>query len=58
MNWSDPTMIKIMNDESVFPTPYNVVALDADTDGDWTMYVIQDLSGTGYVSFDIHLTRR
>lgn len=31
LNWSDPTIIKIFNDESIFPTEYNVVAIDVST---------------------------
>ncbi len=28
LNWSDPTLLQIFNGESVFPTDYNVVAVD------------------------------
>ncbi|KAE8441574.1 laccase, multicopper oxidase, benzenediol:oxygen oxidorectuctase [Mollisiaceae sp. DMI_Dod_QoI] len=54
MNWSDPTIIRIFNNESIWPTDYNVVPLSADTDNEWTVYVIQDLSGTG-LNHPIHL---
>jgi hypothetical protein len=54
LNWSDPTIIKIFNEESIFPTDYNVVPLTADTDDEWTLYVIQDLSGFG-LYHPIHL---
>ena len=28
LDWASPTLLKIFNDESIFPTEYNVVALD------------------------------
>jgi FtsP/CotA-like multicopper oxidase with cupredoxin domain len=31
LNWSDPTILRIFNDEAVFPTDYNIVALDVRT---------------------------
>lgn len=47
MNWSDPTIIRVYEDEPIWPTAYNVVPLTADSDDEWTVYVIQDLSGIG-----------
>lgn len=54
MNWSDPTILRIFNNESIWPTDYNVVPLTADSDDEWTMFVIQDMSGIG-LYHPIHL---
>ncbi|KAF8858876.1 hypothetical protein BDZ45DRAFT_704516 [Acephala macrosclerotiorum] len=54
MNWSDPTIIRIYEDEPIWPTAYNVVPLTADSNDEWTVYVIQDLSGIG-LYHPIHL---
>lgn len=45
LNWSDPTTLKIYNNESVFPTPYNVQALPMVDE--WVYYIIQDSSAIG-----------
>ncbi|KUJ18329.1 laccase from botrytis Aclada At 1.67 A resolution [Mollisia scopiformis] len=47
MNWSDPTIIRIFNNDTIWPTDYNVVPLTAATDDEWELFVIQDLSGIG-----------
>jgi FtsP/CotA-like multicopper oxidase with cupredoxin domain len=54
MNWSDPTIIRVYEDQPIWPTTYNVVPLTADSDDEWTVYVIQDLSGIG-LTHPIHL---
>jgi hypothetical protein len=33
LNWSDPTILQIANGEDIFPTDYNVVAIDVRTAG-------------------------
>lgn len=53
LDWADPTIIKIFNDEDIFPTEYNVVAINGTSD-QWAVYVIQDLTGIG-LFHPIHL---
>jgi FtsP/CotA-like multicopper oxidase with cupredoxin domain len=45
LNWSDPTTLKIYNNESIFPTEYNVQPLTMVDE--WVYWVIQDSSGIG-----------
>ncbi|KAJ9136552.1 Multicopper oxidase [Pleurostoma richardsiae] len=55
MNWSSPTLEKIFNNESVFPTDYNCVEVDkTSTDDEWAVLVIQDETGLG-LYHPIHL---
>ncbi|PQE21062.1 putative Laccase-2 protein [Rutstroemia sp. NJR-2017a WRK4] len=55
LDWSNPTTLKIFNNESVFPTPYNVVPLERDAaNDDWVVYVIEDNTGIG-LNHPIHL---
>lgn len=46
LDWDTPTIIDIFNDVPVFPTSYNVVALNGSA-ATWAVYVIQDLTGIG-----------
>jgi hypothetical protein len=32
LNWSDPTTLKIVNNETIFPTDYNIIAIDVGSD--------------------------
>jgi FtsP/CotA-like multicopper oxidase with cupredoxin domain len=52
LNWSDPTNLRIANNQSVFPTDYNVYPLP--TPNDWVYWVINDHSG-GPPYHPIHL---
>lgn len=55
LNWSDPTLAQIFNNASIFPTDYNVVAVDPVSTGpEWAVLVIQDQTGIG-VNHPIHL---
>ncbi|KAH7350933.1 laccase precursor [Rhexocercosporidium sp. MPI-PUGE-AT-0058] len=55
LDWTDPTMLRIFNGESIFPTPYNVEPIEITTaDPTWAIYVIQDLTGLG-ITHPIHL---
>ncbi|PQE11037.1 putative Laccase-2 protein [Rutstroemia sp. NJR-2017a BVV2] len=55
LDWANPTTLKIFNNETVFPTPYNVVALEPDAaNDDWVVYVIEDNTGFG-LNHPIHL---
>lgn len=47
LNWSMPTNLDIYNNVSIFPTPYNVIALPQVDE--WVYIIIQDASGIGYV---------
>lgn len=44
LNWSDPTNLRIANNQAVFPTDYNVYSLPKPND--WVYWVINDHSGT------------
>lgn len=55
LDWSSPTTLKIFNNETIFPTDYNVVALNqTDANEEWVVYVIEDLTGFG-IWHPIHL---
>ncbi|GAB1317478.1 laccase, multicopper oxidase, benzenediol:oxygen oxidorectuctase [Madurella fahalii] len=55
LDWSNPTMLQIFNGESIFPTEYNVVAVEpTGTAPEWTVLVIQDTSGFA-LSHPMHL---
>jgi len=43
LNWSDPTTLKTYNNDSIFPTPYNIYPLT--TVNEWVYWVIQDATG-------------
>lgn len=53
LNWSDPTTLAIKNNESIFPTDYNVFATPG-TDDDWVLFIINDDSNAG-LYHPIHL---
>lgn len=55
VDWENPTTLQIFNNETVFPTEYNVLQVEiTDADPTWAVYVIQDLSGIG-LSHPIHM---
>lgn len=55
LDWANPTTLQIFNNESIFPTDYNVIALNSTTtNDDWAIYVIEDLTGFG-IWHPIHL---
>ncbi|PMD44973.1 multicopper oxidase [Hyaloscypha variabilis F] len=55
LNWSNPTTLRIFNDELIWPTDYNVVPINqVDSTDEWAVYVIQDSSGIG-LYHPIHL---
>jgi len=48
LDWANPTVEKILDGESIFPTEYNVVAVQpSGTDPEWAVLVIQDVSNIG-----------
>ncbi|KAH9213418.1 laccase precursor [Leptodontidium sp. 2 PMI_412] len=55
LDWTNPTMLRVFNGESIFPTEYNVEPVEITTaDPTWAIYVIQDLTGFG-ITHPIHL---
>ncbi|KAF7892221.1 uncharacterized protein EAF01_010301 [Botrytis porri] len=54
LDWSSPTTLKIFNNETIFPTDYNVVPLEQTNNEEWVVYVIEDLTGFG-IWHPIHL---
>ncbi|KAK4192334.1 laccase-2 [Podospora australis] len=56
LNWSDPTMLQIFEGDSIFPTEYNVVAVQPSGSGnpEWQVLVIQDTSNLA-LAHPIHL---
>ncbi|KAF7922626.1 uncharacterized protein EAE98_008152 [Botrytis deweyae] len=54
LDWSSPTTLKIFNNETIFPTEYNVVPLEQTNNDEWVVYVIEDLTGFG-IWHPIHL---
>ncbi|EHK98308.1 putative Laccase-2 [Glarea lozoyensis 74030] len=55
LDWNAPTTLKIFNNESIWPTAYNVQALENGDDPEsWAVYVIEDNTGLG-ISHPIHL---
>jgi hypothetical protein len=46
LDWSDPTTLKIFNNDTIWPTDYNVVPLSV-SDTEWAVYVIEDNTGIG-----------
>ncbi|KAE8348998.1 multicopper oxidase-domain-containing protein [Aspergillus coremiiformis] len=58
LDWNKPTLQQIFDDESVFPTPYNVVEVEK-THGDqdeWAVLVIENTAATffGGIAHPIH----
>lgn len=68
LNWSNPTTLRVFNEESIWPTPYNVEAVTLVND--WVIYVIENSAlslshpihlhghdfyvvGQGFTSFDV-----
>ncbi|TPX12651.1 uncharacterized protein E0L32_000828 [Thyridium curvatum] len=58
LDWKAPTLLKIFNNETIFPTEYNVVAVNwtqrTTKNPEWAVLVIQDQSGLG-IAHPIHL---
>ncbi|KAK2625617.1 hypothetical protein QTJ16_004929 [Diplocarpon rosae] len=55
VDWSNPTTLQIFNNESIFPTEYNIEPLEITEESPvWAVYVIQDSTGFG-VTHPIHL---
>lgn len=56
LDWANPTVLQIVDDETAFPLDYNVVSVDATstTASQWAVLVIQDNSGFG-LYHPIHL---
>ena len=55
LDWTNPTMLRVHNSESIFPTEYNVEPIEITAaDPTWAVYVIQDLTGLG-LYHPIHL---
>ncbi|KAH6682559.1 laccase precursor [Halenospora varia] len=55
LNWSNPTTLRVFNDEAIWPTDYNVVAIDQASSTDiWEVLVIEDNTGIG-ITHPIHL---
>jgi FtsP/CotA-like multicopper oxidase with cupredoxin domain len=52
LNWSDPTVLMDYQNETIFPTDYNVFALP--TANEWVSFIITDPAGPG-VDHPIHL---
>lgn len=46
LDWSDPTTLRIFNNETIWPTNYNVLPLSV-SDTEWAVYVIEDNTGLG-----------
>ncbi|RDW66476.1 putative Laccase-2 [Coleophoma cylindrospora] len=53
LDWENPTTLRIYNNETIWPTDYNVLPVTG-TDDDFTVYVIEDQTGLG-LSHPIHL---
>ncbi|KAK3938958.1 Cupredoxin [Diplogelasinospora grovesii] len=56
LDWAEPTLMKVFNGDSIFPTEYNVVAVQpsSSTATEWAVLVIQDTTGLG-LNHPIHL---
>ncbi|KAK3348239.1 multicopper oxidase-domain-containing protein [Neurospora tetraspora] len=55
IDWANPTLKQVFNGESLFPTDYNVLAVNKNTnDSEWIVLVIQDQSNLG-LEHPIHL---
>ncbi|KAK4460398.1 laccase-2 [Cladorrhinum samala] len=56
LDWGNPTLEKVFAGENIFPTEYNVVAVEPSGSGqpEWQVLVIQDQSNLG-ISHPIHL---
>ncbi|KAH8589692.1 laccase from botrytis Aclada At 1.67 A resolution [Bisporella sp. PMI_857] len=54
LDWENPTNLMILNDESIWPTEYNVIPIEAASESDWAVFVIQDRTGFG-ITHPIHL---
>ncbi|KAK0667502.1 multicopper oxidase-domain-containing protein [Cercophora samala] len=56
LNWSDPTLGQVFRGAAIFPTPYNVVAVQPSNSGEkeWQVLVIQDQTPIG-ADHPIHL---
>lgn len=57
LDWKNPTMMHVFNNESIFPTPYNVVPIGRSSptaSPEWAVLIIQDV-GTINLAHPIHL---
>lgn len=55
LDWNNPTTLRIFNNESIFPTEYNVNPVEITAENPtWEVYVIQDAAGIG-LTHPIHL---
>ncbi|KAJ2892353.1 uncharacterized protein MKZ38_009949 [Zalerion maritima] len=56
LDWKNPTLLQIFNNQSVFPTEYNVVSVEPSqtNESEWLVLVIQDETGLG-ITHPIHL---
>ncbi|TVY83578.1 Laccase-2 [Lachnellula suecica] len=55
LDWADPTTLRIFNNDTIWPTDYNVEALSTTSASDvWTVWVIEDDTGFG-ITHPIHL---
>ena len=52
LDWEDPTELRILNNDPVFPSSYNVHAVTETNQ--WSYWIIQDTSGFG-ITHPIHL---
>lgn len=56
LDWSDPTLLRVFNNETIFPTDYNVLAVNNETSSgnDWMVLVLEDDTSLG-ITHPIHL---
>ncbi|RDW63788.1 extracellular dihydrogeodin oxidase [Coleophoma cylindrospora] len=59
VDWSNPTLRQVFNNVSVFPTPYNVVAVDkkSPTEDEWAVLVVENKAAAAFggIAHPIHL---
>jgi FtsP/CotA-like multicopper oxidase with cupredoxin domain len=55
LDWTNPTVLRVLNNESIFPTDYNIVSVERTAENPtWQVFVIEDSSGIG-ITHPIHL---
>jgi hypothetical protein len=45
LDWANPTNLRIYNNETIWPTSYNVLPVDIVDDNEWVILVVQDITG-------------
>ncbi|KAG9240701.1 laccase precursor [Calycina marina] len=54
LDWAEPTNLRLLNGDDIWPTEYNVIPIDASATNNWAVFVIIDQTGFG-ITHPIHM---